>query len=487
MWGLVMQLFSQRCRSCLIGAAFTLLGSVLPFHAALADYIQQGQKLTAGSATGLAQQGYSVALSADGNTAIVGGPVDNANTGAAFVFTRANGVWSLQGSKLVGLDGAGNQGWAVALSADGNTAILGGPNDNFGIGAVWVFTRSNGVWSPQGGKLVGLGGATQGVSVALSADGNTALVGGPGDNGAVGAVWVFTRSGSTWMPQGNKLVPSDAVNPACFGQSVALSADGNTALIGGYCDDDSYGAAWVFTRSAGAWNQYGNKLMGKTLFPNPAEQGFSVALSGDGLTALIGAPADLSGDPGGAYVFTLNNGTWKEQTRMAGGGSTGTTIRQGSAVALSGDGNIAVVSGTGDNSSTGAVWVFTRSNGVWTQQGHKLVGSGSVGAANQGNSVALSSSGNTALVGGNGDNGSIGATWVFVPSNNTHDFNGDTLSDIVWQDTSGNTAVWLMNGAAIRAASGFALPGWSIVGQRDFNGDGKADLLWRDGAGDTYI
>jgi hypothetical protein len=116
--------------------------------------------------------------------------------------------------------------------------------------------------------------------------------------------------------------------------------------------------------------------MGKTLLPNPAAQGDSVALSGDGLTALIGAPGDLGGDPGGAYVFTLNNGTWKEQTRMAGGGSIGTLIYQGGAVAISGDGNVAAVGGRGDNSSVGAVWVFTRSNGAWTQ-GHKLVGSGS--------------------------------------------------------------------------------------------------------------
>jgi hypothetical protein len=381
------------------------LGSTLPFHAALADFIQQGQKLIAGSATGQADQGYSVALSADGNTAIVGGAQDSAGTGAAFVFTRTNGVWSLQGSKLVGLGGAGNQGSAVALSADGNTAIVGGPNDD----STWVFTRSNGVWSPQGGKLVGGDGigSGQGSSVALSADGNTALVGGPADNGQVGAVWVFTRTGSTWMQQGNKLVPSDASAPACFGVSVALSADGNTALIGGPCDDGSYGAAWVFTRTAGAWNQYGNKLMGKTLFPNPAEQGASVALSGDGLTALVGAPNDLSGDPGGAYVFTFNNGTWKEQTRMAGGGSTGTPT-QGNAVALSANGNIAVVGGLGDNSFTGAVWVFTRSNGVWTQQGQKLVGSGFVGAARQGFFVALSSSGNTALIGAPIDNNSVG-------------------------------------------------------------------------------
>jgi hypothetical protein len=341
------------------------------------------------------------------------------------------------------------------------------------------------MWS-QGFKLVGPaaeGGSQQGSSVALSADGNTALIGGPGDNQKAGAAWVWSRSSLSW----SKLVPSDASAPACFGQSVALSADGNTALIGGPCDDGNYGAAWVFTRTAGAWSQYGNKLMGKPLFPNAAKQGSSVALSGDGLTALIGAPDDLGGDPGGVYVFTLENGTWKEQTRIAGSGSTGTPIYQGYAVALSADGDIAMFGGYADNSSAGAAWVFIRRNGIWTQQGPKLIGSGATGTATQGVSVALSSSGNTALIGGFEDNSATGATWVFIPPTNTHDFNGNTTSDIVWQDTSGNTAMWLMNGNAIASAGGFPLPGWSLVGQRDFNGDGKSDLLWRDAAGDTYI
>ena len=68
--------------------------------------------------------------------------------------------------------------------------------------------------------------------------------------------------------------------------------------------------------------------------------------------------------------------------------------------------------GTGDNPA-GAVWVFTRSGGVWTQQGNKLVGAGAVGAAAQGQSVALSADGNTAIVGGPGDNSQIGAAWVY--------------------------------------------------------------------------
>lgn len=101
-------------------------------------------------------------------------------------------------------------------------------------------------FSQQGSKLVGTGsvpndtyfeqGAEQGYSVALSSDGNTALVGAPGDNSGIGAVWVFIRNGTygTWAQQGSKLVGSGATNNNLgfasgtgFGSSVALSADGN--------------------------------------------------------------------------------------------------------------------------------------------------------------------------------------------------------------------------------------------------------------------
>jgi hypothetical protein len=131
-----------------------------------------------------------------------------------------------QQPKLVGTGavGSGNQGISVALSADGTTAIVGGPGPNNAdrdrspfvrpAGAAWVFTRSGGVWRQQGGKLVGTtseyGGGlwSQGASVAVSADGNTAIVGGPSDNRTTGAAWVFTRSGDVWTPQRNKLVGS---------------------------------------------------------------------------------------------------------------------------------------------------------------------------------------------------------------------------------------------------------------------------------------
>jgi hypothetical protein len=218
---------------------------------ALAQFIQQGPKLVGSGALVPTAQGESVALSADGSTAIVGGYTDNSGTGAAWVYTRSGGVWTQQGSKLVGTGAVGNasQGVSVALSADGNTAIVGGYTDNSNAGAAWVYTRSGGVWTQQGSKLVGtgaVGNAEQGICVALSADGNTAIVGGLTDDSGTGAVWVYTRSGGAWAQQGSKLVGTGAVGNAEQGSHVALSADGNTAMLGGRGDNLGTGAAWVF-------------------------------------------------------------------------------------------------------------------------------------------------------------------------------------------------------------------------------------------------
>ena len=97
----------------------------------------QQAKLVGTGRVGLAAQGWSVLLSCDGDTAIVVGPVDHNNTGAAWVFTRSRGVWTQQ-AKLVGTGAIGlaEQGHSAALSSDGDTAIVGGPSDNHATGAV---------------------------------------------------------------------------------------------------------------------------------------------------------------------------------------------------------------------------------------------------------------------------------------------------------------------------------------------------------------
>jgi hypothetical protein len=384
---------------------------------------QQGSKLLGTGAKGDAEQGYSVSVSADGNTAVVGGSGDNSGAGATWVFTRSAGVWTQSGKKLIGTESTdAAQGASSSISADGNTIIIGGYFDNDGIGAAWVFTRSSGVWTQQGNKLVGTGAATggayQGISVSISADGNTALVGGFADSSNVGAAWIFTRSSGVWTQQGNKLVGTGALGQSPQqGWGVSISADGNTALVGGYGDNTGVGAIWIFTRSAGVWTQQGNKLIGSGASGN-ANQGYSVSISADGNTALVGGNGD-NGGAGAVWIFTRSAGVWSQQgSKLIGTGAAGNSS-QGYAVSISADGNTAVVGGSYDNTGAGATWIYTRSAGVWSQQGSKLSGSGEVGSAHQGISVSISADGNTTLVGGFEDNSNVGAAWVFDSSNPT--------------------------------------------------------------------
>jgi hypothetical protein len=487
-------------RLCLPALVWTgLLYLTLP---AMAGFTQANvPKLVAGDPIGLARQGFSVSISADGNTAIVGGPFDNNGTGAAWIFTRQNGTWSEQ-QKLTGddLSGAAQMGWSVALSADGKTAIVGGPGDNGSIGAAWVFVPNNlGQWTQQGTKLSGAnattgmtctppgvaGTAEQGYAVAISGDGNTAIVGGWADNNAFGAAWVFTRSAEVWSQTVVKLCGTGATGTTNImqGFSVALSDDGTTAILGapnnGEFNDESTGngAAWVFKQSGGTWSQQG-KLVGPTEICSSSQQGFSVALSRDGKTAIVGGPGKqttnsipvqqlitVEDDPtkypnggcgtlitkstsdGGAWVFTLDasTGEWNPQ----GGALVGVTQTlsnpgKGFSVALGVGGNTALVGGPTDNANTGAVWVFARSSGTWTQQGAKLVGTGAVGAAGQGYSLALSRDGTTAVIGGALDQVETGAAWVFVS-------NADDLTVSV---TGSGTVTSSLAGIDCMAASG---------------------------------
>lgn len=381
------------------------------------QFTQQGSKLVGTDASGYSNQGNSVSISADGNTAVWGGPYDKSGTGTFWVFTQSGSYWNQQGTKLVGTGAIGlaQQGFSVAVSADGTTLVEGGNTDNTMVGAIWVFIQSEGVWTQQGTKLVGsdvVGRAYFGYAVAISADGNTIAVGGYQDNNNIGAVWVFTRSSSVWTQQGAKLVGTGANGNAYQGVSVGISADGNTIVEGGFEDSNLKGAVWVFTRSNGVWTQQGSKLVGKSAVGS-AYQGWSAAISGDGTTIAEGGYFDHN-EQGAVWVFTLlatpRGGEWTQQgdklvvPNVAGA--------QGYSVAISGDGNTILDGADWDNSHAGAVWVFTRSGGIWTQK-PKLVGNDPEGNAWQGRSVSISTDGKTAIESGYIDDRGVGAIWVF--------------------------------------------------------------------------
>ncbi len=572
-----------------IASANNDLGAAYIYNRSGNTWAKQGSGLPGSGATANSQQGSSVAISADGNTVIVGGSGDNGGIGAAWVFTRSGTTWTQQGSKLVGANAQGlsQQGYAVAISADGNNILVGGPGDNSQTGAAWAYSRTNGVWNQLGVKLVGTGvvepagytyGAQQGSSVAISADGFTALVGGPEDNYTIpiiqivvqqgtgtqtqttnqtegGAVWVYSRTAKTnWQQQGAKLAitANPDVTNLGLGLAVSLSANGNTALLGasnaayvftrsgttwaqqssslnggtGVCltaDGNTAvtgGAAdslWIYTRTGSTWAQQGNGIVAALGASRSLSQSFGycgLSISGDGsygmFTALANYPyttayvipfsaqgllaepsissiSSTSGAVGtlitiqgtnlypasGIYVgngypnlilsntpttaqfmvmptsvtgtisLTTAAGTAtatgnftvtatpvpqvQQGSKLVGTGSSTVDVEQGTSVAISADGNTAVVGAPWDNLGTGAIWVYVRTGTSWAQQGNKLVGTGIIGQANFGQSVAISANGNIIAVGGPGQASGSGGGWIFVRTGTTWEPTGNEV------------------------------------------------------------
>ena len=139
-----------------------------------------------------------------------------------------------------------NFGYSVAMAASGTTALVGAEDHHFAAGAAYVFTLRGGTWS-QTAVLTAPNaeGFDQfGDSVALSARGTTALVGALGRNSGTGAAYVFTLRGGTWSQTAELAASRGAPNDA-FGSTAGLSAAGTTALVGAQGHSDT-GAAFVF-------------------------------------------------------------------------------------------------------------------------------------------------------------------------------------------------------------------------------------------------
>ena len=207
-----------------------------------------------------------MALSADGKTLAVGALYDdvsgNADQGSVTVYGRSGKSW-VEEKVLVAENGSAEDwfGYSVAVSADGNTLAIGAVyadvNGNKDEGAVSVFARSGGAWSLQ--KTLNISGGTAGdlfgYAVALSADGSTLAVGAISDdvnaNVDQGSVSVFARTGAAWKEQ-QVITLDNGTASGNFGWSVSLSTDGNTLAAGG--PNQGAGKAAVFTRSGGTWS-----------------------------------------------------------------------------------------------------------------------------------------------------------------------------------------------------------------------------------------
>ena len=306
--------------------------------------------------------GYSIALSADGQTALIGSEaaVSGAQyAGKAYLYTLSNGTWTksheFDDPAATADDYFGFT--SVALSGHGSTAVIGAydmtVNSVAGAGEAYIFSLANGSWK-QVDAIPDPDGVAYdyfGYPVSISADGSSVLIGSETTvSGAqyAGKAYLYTLSGSTWS-KAHEFDDPGAAADAEFGYSgVALSDDGKTALIGAYGvtagSATDAGAAYIYSNVNGSWS-----VPVTITDPDAATDdyfGYPVAISGDGSAALVGSYAAVNGHAGAgkAYLYTLSGGTWTKAKEFDDPAATASDGFGDNGVALSYDGEAAFIS-----------------------------------------------------------------------------------------------------------------------------------------------
>jgi hypothetical protein len=343
--------------------------------------------------------GQSVAI--DGDTLVVGRTNNSPDAGAVYVFTRdGDSDWTQQAILMGSYQGYDRFGKSVAI--DGDTLVVGAPDEDNIVGAVYVFTRIGTEWSQQ---VTLRSSNTQGEAAfgwSVTLDGDTVVVGAPAEDSSAdntasgsGVVYVFARVGSSWSQQAT-LKSSNAGSDYMFGHTVAL--DGDTLVVGSPGENSnadntaSYsGAVYVYTGAGATWIQQAHfkdsTAVGRVNF------GLSVALDAD--TVVVGGPGAQV-----VYVFTRVGSSWSQQAYLQ--ESSGF----GDHVAI--DGDTLVVGASADSSYDGAVYVFIRVGSSWSKQAY-LKASNAGSGDWFGQSVAVD--GDTLVVGAMFKNG--GAVYVW--------------------------------------------------------------------------
>jgi hypothetical protein len=402
--------------------------------------------------------GFSVAIS--GDTVTVGAPTEDSSTtgvvpnengaatGAVYVFVRNGGVWTQQAYLKADNNTPGGFGESVAMSGD--TIVVGKSREFLpGVsGGVYVFVRSAGVWTQQAlltgsnfisnqrfGSSVAVSGDTIIAGVSQDSYGTTGVNGTPGGVAHYsGAAFIFVRSGGVWTQQAWLKAGNTGAEDQ-FGITVAISGD--TAVVGAALEDsstnvingpsdelaDNSGAAYVFVRNAGVWTQQAflksANSGGSDKFGNSvAIQGDTIAVGAPGesssATGVNGVPDNNSAGSGAVYIFGRNGGTWTQQAFLK-TSNTGEGDLFGTSVALSGD---VLVAGAPFEDSSGTT-VNSTPNELAAESGAAYVFVRSGGAWTQqaflkssgsgpGDSVgsAVAVSGDTAVVSAPGDDSS---------------------------------------------------------------------------------
>ncbi len=346
----------------------------------------------------------------------------------------------LQSSDIVSEDQFGT---SVSINSDATYLVVGArledtaPSD--AQGAAYVFTRSGTTWTQQAKILAGDGvtGDLFGSSVSINNAGDTIAVGAPVEDTAPttdqGAVYIFTRSGTTWTQQA-KLLASDGATDDNFATALSLDGTGDYLIVGaGNADiapNTNCGAAYIFTRSGTTWTQQ-TKLIAPTRTTN-ALFGVSVQISNNSSYVVIGAQQFGGVELGKVYVYYRTGSSWSLQLETSGSGNLVTNGNErGRSVTINSDGSTIVFAG-----STGSrMWFFNRSGSTWTETQVLTVSTGT--PSQQIGTASLSTNNNVTetLIGLQGPNKTINILY----NTNYYVAQAITASDLNINDDYGNS------------------------------------------------
>ena len=340
--------------------------------------------LTRAGAQGSDRTGQAVAMSNDGTTMVVGSPYvtvrGTAEAGVVTVYGRD--AAALEWTKVTEIAAKtpyeeGHFGMSVALSGDGNTMVVGAPQQN-AKGAVTIFTRVDGEWNEGTNLLIPLAvtGDNAGYSVAIANNGKVIAVGIPYQDVAksgttyrnAGRVWVYEDSAGVWVLR-TIAAPSILQADENFGAAVALSGDGSDLVIGmpGYdmysetkkAVQDASGRSELFRRSGNLWS-FSAHLSDASTIVASAAVGTSVGFSSDGSTIAVGAPGYDSNvsDVGAVITYKKVNNGWERTSTLT--SDAYPSSGAGRSVAISSNGEYIAVGAAGYNAGDGAVLLMSR-------------------------------------------------------------------------------------------------------------------------------
>jgi MYXO-CTERM domain-containing protein len=393
------------------------VGAAYPISIDPLLWVQQAKLLAPASGQG---DSLGIGVGIDGDIAVAGAPFHDAptnDTGAAYAFVRTGTTWAFE-QKLVALDAGTGDSLGFAVAVSGETIVAGASGDDdlaFNSGAAYVFTRSGGVWTQQQKLLPPGGAASISFGRAIAIDGDTVVVGAPNDSSAApqaGAATVFVRSSGVWAVQ-QVLTASDPDSDDSFGWAVAI--DGDKIAVGAFSENgppNNRGAAYVFTRTGSVWTEQ-QKLLASD---GAVDDRFGVAVDIDDSTIVVGAQYDDDGgsDSGAAYVFSYDGTTWTEQQKIVLAAPVAGD-EFGNAVAVDGDSLLVAAHRRHGTiwSLAGVVYGYVRTGSTWT-----LHDPFEAGDAQQGDSfgwsVALDAG--TAIIGARLDdeNGTLNSGSAFI-------------------------------------------------------------------------